>query len=595
MRPRPLAGTIATTFAATAFVTLATAAAATAATGLPDREADPIVLEGGDTPALIGTQPDAVVAFAYDGRWKQVPVQVDERAVVDYPTVRQGYQTQNRPFTHEAYTDAGTFAGADPDPTVDDGDEIAMMAKDAGADATDVAGPQGVVDSTRTAVAVSDPLEPGTSRYIYLFKTNAGLDPAAGKSYVDYDFSLSSGDYKTTYSFSGVPGGDTGNPTGGPGNPENSSVDTGFYHQHIGSRWIHDGLEVKGGTGVDILDGDKDQVSYGCGRSELTFSRGGGGFIANRSGPVRAIRSYIGANSGTYTQQDRIYYQRSEVLHTDLRVHPGINVISQFLDYSPAAAGMTYRSSADPAGVTIDGVPDPGLETGSNLGPALTWEQVTGDQGTLSIVNRYSTDISGLTVGSYYQDDSTSPATAQCGGYADDQAWGSSGPVISMPSVTGGINTDPTLGAAYSFAGTRTIFYGTGGDAALAELRSNQIDNPLTVTASTQDEPDPPVLKLGIAGQKRYLKPGGSHKVRVTVQNKGVVTATGIKVCAKAPKRLAAGSCKGTESLLSGKRFETSLRVTATDRPRHFVKVAYKVTADNARPDKIKAKTPIKH
>ena len=28
---------------------------------------------------------------------------------------------------------------------------------------------------------------------------------------------------------------------------------------------------------------------------------------------------------------------------------------------------------------------------------------------------------------------------------------------------------------------------------------------------------------------------------------------------------------------------------------RHFVKVAYKVTADNARPDKIKAKTPIKH
>jgi hypothetical protein len=352
---------------------------------------------------------------------------------------------------------------------------------------------------------------------------------------------------------------------------------------------------VKGGTGVDILDGDKDQVSFGCGRSELTFSRGGGGFIANRSGPVRAIRSYIGANSGTYTQQDRIYYQRSEVLHTDLRVHSGIDVISQFLDYSPAASGMTYRSSADPAGVTIDGVPDPALETGNSPGPPVQWEQVTGPQGTLSIVNRYTTDISGLTLGSYYQDDSTSPATPQCGGYADDQAWGSSGSVISMPSVTGGINTDPTLGAAYSFAGTRTIFYGTTGDAALAELRSEQVDQPLAVTASPQREPDPPELRIHASGAHKRVRPGGSVRIPVLVDNTGGTAATGLEVCARAPKFVAStGPCKRARRLAPGSTFRTKLKVSAKRRVRGRIRVAYRVTADNAPRARTEAKVGIR-
>jgi hypothetical protein len=227
---------ISMTVALVAVFATAAPAAIAAPPGLPDREADPVVLVGADVPKLAGVQPGSVVAFEWEGKWRQIPVQVDERAVVDYPTVRQGYQTAGRPFTHEAYTDAGTFAGPDPDPTLDGGDEIAFMAKDAGLDANAVGGPDGVVPSTRTQVTVSDPLDPGVKRYVYLFETDSGLDPAAGKAYVHYDFKLDSGDYKTTYSFSGVPGGDAGNPTGGPGNPEDSTVDTGYYHQHIGSR-----------------------------------------------------------------------------------------------------------------------------------------------------------------------------------------------------------------------------------------------------------------------------------------------------------------------------------------------------------------------
>ena len=175
---------------------------------------------GTDVPGLEGVQPDSIVAFKYDKRWRQIPVQVDERAMIDYKAVRQ--TTSFGAFSHEAYTDPGTFAGADPDPTLDDGDEIAMMAKDAGAAAD--AAPQpgrrrrrrrgpGSRSTTRSAPA---------ERFIYLFETDAGLDPAAGKSYVDYDFSLDSGDYKTTYDLNGVA--DDG--AGPPANTEDSTVTT---------------------------------------------------------------------------------------------------------------------------------------------------------------------------------------------------------------------------------------------------------------------------------------------------------------------------------------------------------------------------------
>jgi hypothetical protein len=570
--------------------------AASADLGVPGRQADPVVLTGNRTPALAGSAPGRIVAFSYDGRWRQIPVQVDERAVVDYPAVRQFHQTSGRPFTHLAYADPGTYAGGDPIAALDANDEIALMSKDAGELADDVRSPAGVVRSTRTQVAVSDPLAAGPKRFVYLYRTNAGLDPAAGRSYVDYDFSLDSGDYKTTYSFSGVPGGDNGNPTEGPGNPESSSVSTDFYEQQIGARWIHDGLEVGGGTGVDILDGDKNQVSYSCGRSELTFSRGGGGFIANRSGPVRAIRSYIGANSGTYTQQDRIYYQRKEVLRTDLRVHPGINVISQFLDYSPQASGMTYRNSAKPAGVTIDGVPDPSMETGNSLGPEVLWEQATGPQGTLSIVNRYETNIDGITIGSYYQDDSTSPATAQCGGYADLEAWGSSGPVISMPSVSGGINTDPTLGAAYDFQGSRTIFYSPpGGGAGLAQRRSAQVDSPLRATAIGQAEPARAELKLRVKGSRVEVKRGGSRRIPVSIENVGGSLATAVRACGRAPKGLGrVGRCKRVKRLDPGERAEKRLRVAVSRRARNRVRIRYRAKSADARGDVVEAKVGVR-
>ena len=210
-------------------------------------------------------------------------------------------------------------------------------------------------------------------------------------SYVTYNFNLLSGAYKTTYKLQDGP------------NPEDSTVTTPYYTDHFSDRWLKDGLRVKtgGAPRADILDRAKATLGPGvCGRSEDTFDDAEGAFIANKSGPVRAIRSYIGANSGPLTQREHIFYEQREDVRTFLRVHavPGP---WDFFDYSSAAIGMTYRNNLNTGGVTIDGNPD------SPASGRLTWESVDGPQGGLSISHFLTTDIGALNNTSHYLDDST--------------------------------------------------------------------------------------------------------------------------------------------------------------------------------------------
>ena len=52
---------------------------------------------------------------------------------------------------------------------------------------------------------------------------------------------------------------------------------------------------------------------------------------------MRAIRSYIGANSGPLTQREHVFYDGRSDVRTFLRVHaiPGLD----FLDYRPRRPG----------------------------------------------------------------------------------------------------------------------------------------------------------------------------------------------------------------------------------------------------------------
>jgi hypothetical protein len=306
----------------------------------------------------------------------------------------------------------------------------------------------------------------GTMRkgWAYLFERSGNLDPGAGESYVDYDFNLLSGDYKTTYRLG----------PGGGGNPEDSIVSTPYYEDHFSDRWLNDELRVKAGgaSAADILDRAKARVVPGqCFQSEDTFDNDLGAFIVNKSGPVRAIRSYVGANSGPLTQREHLFYEQRQDIRTFLRVH-NIAGVADLFDYSNAAIGMTYRNNHNPGGVPVDGNPD-NLAAGE-----LTWETVDGAQGGMSIVHRIVSDIPDLAPTSYYLDDST-PAENQCTG--DAAAIGTSGPWIDKPIPT----TDPVATVGVNLLrSTRTIYFEPPGKANGA-AREEQATNPLQVIVSS--------------------------------------------------------------------------------------------------------------
>jgi hypothetical protein len=406
-----------------------------AAANTLNRPADPVVMTGADVPTLTGIAPGLLVAFKYDGGWQQVPVQVDERDVKNFTNIYND-GSHGSGFTTLVYTDAGTFTGADSDSTLDANDEIAFMAADAGDVPPAFSEPAGVVAGSGRQVSVTDPVG-GGSGYVYLFRSDGSLDPSAGQQYVTYTFNLLSGPYLTTY-----------NRNSGP-NPENSTVASPYYTHHFSDRWVQDQFRIAAGgaTNVDILDRNKPRFAPGnCVRTEDTFSNGEGAFIANRQGPVRAIRSYIGANSGPLTQREHIFYAQREDVRTFLRVH-AIASIGDFFDYSAAASGMTYRNSANTTGVTVDGAPD------SVAAGQITWESVSGAQGSLVMSGLFSTNISGFAYTSYYEDKAVSP-TDTCTG--DSSSYAFSGPFFNPP---GGVPcTDPGLACTAYLNTVRTMY-----------------------------------------------------------------------------------------------------------------------------------------
>jgi hypothetical protein len=263
-------------------------------------------------------------------------------------------------------------------------------------------------------------------------------------------------------------------------NPEDSDFGSAYYAVHFSDRWIRDETNVYAGsaTGVDILDRHKNMFGPGvCQRTEDTFSNGEGAFFTNKDGCVRAIRSYMGANSGPLTQREHVFYEQREDIVTYLRVH-AIPGVMDLWDYSPDASGMTYYNDLNLGGVAVDGSPD------SVTAGAITWELVAGQQGSLIHTATVETDIPSFAYTSFYSDDAT-PTYTQCTGDAYEYA--TSGVWID----TGIPNTDPTQGAYNILNSRRTVFYEPPGETtATAGLRRGQVDTPLTATVATYS-PEP--------------------------------------------------------------------------------------------------------
>lgn len=426
-----------------------------------NRPSDPVVLTGALIPSLKGISPNDLAAFKYGDSWQQIPVQVDERVNVDLGKV---YNSSPVGLVVLTYADSNTWTGPDSDPMLDDDDEIAFMAKDAGNQPLSFSEPAGVIANSGIEVKITDPLDTAQTGYVYLFRQAGGLDPAAGKNYVQYNFVLLSGNYKTTYKLSKGP------------NPEASSASSAYYRLGFIDRWINNELRIKAGgaTGVDIFDREKVGVApNNCFRSETTFSKSRGAFIVNKSGPVRGIRAYLGANSGPYTQRQHVFYERRQDLTLYHRVHE-IGSSFNFFDYSPEGIGLKYYNNVNPGGVIIDGAPD--VVATKQAG----WEMVVGLQGSMVMSNRIETDIPSLAVISYYLDDET-PSQKQCTG--DSFAYGISGPwALGIPC------TDPTKPLSScpnpaKLTGYRTIYYESPGLAVSdAQQKDSLARNPLTFT-----------------------------------------------------------------------------------------------------------------
>jgi len=319
--------------------------------------------------------------------------------------------------------------------------------------------PAGVVAGSGVEVTVKDSLYDDDAGWLYLYESNGSLQPGAGKSYVTYTFGLTSGAYRTTYQRADGP------------NPENSTVTTDRYSHHFGDRWLDDSLVVRAGNAnrVDLLDRHKSRLLPGeCGRSEDTFDDAEGAFVVNKSGPVRAIRSYVGANSGPLTQRTHIFYAGRQDVITDLRVHQIPGVLDYF-DYSPAASGMRYANDRNRGGVVVDGSPDT-LTAGRQ-----NWELLAGSQGSVIQTHRLETNISSLqdvaAVTNYYLDDSTPGAGVETQCTGDAFAYGASGPWINRTIA----DTDPRSGTTNTLRSRRSLTYlppgATAGDADLAFQR----------------------------------------------------------------------------------------------------------------------------
>jgi len=418
-------------------------------------------------------KPGQIVGFKFSGGvWSQIPVQVDERALLDIVTP-YGPLASGAGYTPSAsnpkilfYCDTSTYVGADPDTTFDSNDELVFMLKDAGGQ-SDGSLPIGVVAGTCTEITLTDPL--GGTGFVYLFKNAGALQQSAGISYVNYSSNLAS---------------TTGFPANlNTTNSENTSITTSDYFWHFSAEWVCDQLKIVAGTNTDILDRYKNFFANGnCGRHEDTFSAAENAFICVKPGPVRVIRSYMGANSGPLTERTHLFYENRQDITTDLRVHHIASIYDVF-DYNSAANGMIYRNNLNTAGITIDGVQDV-LNTGD-----VSWEQVSGAQGTLSILLSRSTSLTGTeaTFRSYYDDNSVSPASTCTG---DGQAWGTSGGGTIF--INSSVCTDPMgsgcAGTQYlrNLQYKRTLYVdGANGADTTAADYFNKINHPLTFSITS--------------------------------------------------------------------------------------------------------------
>lgn len=146
------------------------------------RTDDPVVMEGKAFPSLTGTPPEKLTMMArHDDEWELVPFQID----------------QKKPGGDYCFT-MGPKAAADPDPNLDDNDELVFMVKDTGDRFGGDRWPEGAMEGAE--IEVTDPKDGGKG-WLYLFSCREKA-PRSEKDYIRLEIDREAGRRKViTYEY----------------------------------------------------------------------------------------------------------------------------------------------------------------------------------------------------------------------------------------------------------------------------------------------------------------------------------------------------------------------------------------------------------
>jgi len=358
-----------------------------------------------------GTPVERLLGYRWDARshrFRQIPFQVDEQFTRYLSNPASGFSVYSGEDKHTTYAfdrEGFRYTQSDPDNPclakpdsataqdpvkgLDDDDELAFMATDAGPAAPAGADlPKGVEESRR--IALTDPSNPQAGQtYAYVMKAGGrGPRPAfdADNGYVSYKRDADADLFeKSESTYDGY-----GNAARGPycdkagnlvtkedGSPDiqrrrprdYASIETGRYQFRYDGRWLMTQIRISpdGGQtyGPDLIDRwkarafaqDPGSETPCCGFEEEDTNWGGSStLLGERTGPVRAIRETWGADSGTNVIRRETFYRDEMRQKSWLRVHviPPLDGIYSQWDYNAGRVDRFYNPRK-PGGVTVDG------------------------------------------------------------------------------------------------------------------------------------------------------------------------------------------------------------------------------------------------
>jgi hypothetical protein len=382
-----------------------------------------------------GTPTNQLLGYRWTGKkFVQIPFQVDELFTRYLDNSASGFALYSGEDQHTTYAfDSEGFRMRKEDPSnpchalqdsptatdpvkgLDDNDELAFMADDAGTQAPAGAELPKGVEGVRE-VRVTDPQHPSTASYAYVMKAGANGPVAkfnASNGYVNYSrdadsdlFAYSQSSYdnygnapRGHFMWNGQCVGASPDepgiaekckdaPQDPPSNGDTSNlffqcpqrhrpldaatIKTDRYKFRYEGRWLLTALQISPDDGKsygpDLIDRWKArafaQDPYSetpcCGYEDEDKNWGGSSnLLGGRTGPVRTIRETWGADSGTNVIRRETFYRDGMRQKNYLRVHvipPADGIYAQW-DFA-AGKVSRYYNPRNPGGVPIDGQND---------------------------------------------------------------------------------------------------------------------------------------------------------------------------------------------------------------------------------------------